>query len=185
MYLQAWDTVFVRARRRDVHAVIRGVARWGEWWPGTTSRSAGDAVAVTLRAPGRLRPRHGRPQRYLVEVSKDRPGLGVNLRYRGDLDGEAEFYYLDERAGITVHYLLRAHTSVGRWPALLRDHRAAVRAGLNALKDRFEGGRLPGQEPDEALLCDQREAIAEFRAAVKASQRRAAAEPRADQREHR
>lgn len=165
MRIDAWDSVFVRVRRRDVHPWLADPGAWQQWWPGLQSRPHADGLAVVLRPPGR----HRRPQRYTVRLTEERPGLGIRLRYGGDLDGEAEYYYLDEPSGCVVHYLVRAEA--GAEVAGLRqaarvtaDHRAAARAGLNALKDRLEAGREPGAEPDPALLGDQRLATAEYRA---------------------
>ncbi len=172
MDVQAWDAVFVRARRRDVHPALADVAGWGGWWPGMVTRPAGASVVVSLRPPGLAR----RRQRFAVRVVKNRPGLGVDLRYDGELTGGAEFYYLDEPTGVTVHYIVRARVSAHRWRATLRDHRAGVRCALDTLKDRYEGGRLPGAEPDPGLLADQRAAIAQFRAGVEAWERKLAAE---------
>ncbi|MDQ3538665.1 MAG: hypothetical protein M3415_07715 [Actinomycetota bacterium] len=173
MRIDAWDSVFVRARRRDVHAWLAGLGGWHHWWPGLHARPYGDGLSVVLHPPGRRR----RPQRYTVRRAAVRADLGLKLRYDGDLNGEAEFYYLDELSGCVVHYLVRAQAGglapVGRRVArLTADHRAAARCGLNALKDRLEAGREPGAEPEPALLADQRLAIAEFRARVAAGQRR-------------
>lgn len=165
MDVQAWDSVFVRARRRDVHALVERVADWGLWWPGMTTTPLPRGAFVTLRHPGVLpRPR----QRFAVEIAKNRAAraLGIDLRYRGDVTGEAEFYYLDEPAGTVVTYLLRASVAEHRWRATLAHHRAGVRVGLDALKDRLEGDRIPGAEPDPRLLADQQAAMVEFRKGI-------------------
>ncbi len=170
--MDAWDTVFVRARRRDLHPILADVAGWWRWWPGVFTEPAGEQVRVRLRPPGP----GARPQRLTVRVVRDRPDLGIDLAYRGHVDGEAEFYYLDEPAGTVVHYLLRGDVAGRRWQATLRSHRAAVRRALNALKDRMEAGRPPGEEPSACLLADQREATAQFQAGVAAWRARQAAD---------
>lgn len=176
MDVQAWDSVFVRARRVDVHPVVADLAGWQRWWPGLRSVTDGDVTSVTLRPPG-LVPRR---QRFAARVTKDRAArsLGVDLRYTGDITGEAELYYLDEPTGTVVHYLLRAAVAEHRWRRVLADHRASVRHALEALKERFEVGRLPGEEPDPALLAAQAEAIREFQAGVEAWVGKQAAEGR-------
>lgn len=161
------DSAFVRARRADVHPVLRDVAGYGTWWPGVDSRPAADTVLVTVRPPGLAR----RAQRFAVAITKDRPDKGVRMRYAGDVAGDAEWYYLDEPTGVVVHYLLDAEIADRRWRRRLTDHRAAVRLALDALKDRLEGDRVPGAEPDPVLLTDQRKATAEFQAAVEAHAR--------------
>lgn len=167
MRIQAWDSVFVRGRRTDVHPILADVAGYGRWWAAVSSRDLGTRVAVTLAPPGLAR----RRQRFTVTVTRERPAKGVRMQYRGELAGDAEWYYLDEPAGTVVHYLLTAEVADRGWRRRLADHRAAVRQGLDALKDRVEDGRVPGTEPDPRLLDDQRAAIAEFRAAVAAHAR--------------
>lgn len=165
MEVQAWDSVFVRARRADVHQILRDPSTYGGWWPGLTVEPVSDgALALRHRPPGRLLGSHA----VTLTVTKERPELGVNLAYAGDLDGAAEWYYLDEVDGTVVHYLLRARAVRRRPRALLGDHRASVRAALHALKDRLEGPRMPGAEPDTGLLSDQREAAVRFKAGVEA-----------------
>ena len=196
MRIDTWDSVFVRARRRDVHPWLADLGGWHRWWPGLQARTLGGSpratadtrapwatahnpvpwatahtstLSVVLQPPGGRR----RPQRYSVRLATVRPDLGVKLHYRGDLNGEAEFYYLDEPGGCVVHYLVHAQAGPhAPLPRLVADHRAAARSGLNALKDRLEAGREAGAEPDPALLADQRLAIAEFRARVAAAERR-------------
>lgn len=167
MRIQAWDSVFVRARRTEVHPLLADVAGYRRWWPAASSRDLGGRVGVTLAPPGLAR----RRQRFTVAITKDRPAKGVRMHYTGDLAGEAEWYYLDEPAGTVVHYLLNAEVADRGWRRRLADHRAAVRQGLDTLKDRLEDGRVPGTEPDPRLLDDQREAIAQFSAAVAAHAR--------------
>lgn len=167
MRITAWDSAFVRARRADFHPVLADVASYGRWWPGVQSRGTGDGALLSIRPPGILRAR----QRITVAITKERPGKGVRMRYSGDLDGEAEWYYLDEPAGAVVHYLLNVRVADRGWRRRLADHRAAVRAALDTVKDRFEAGRIPGSEPDAALLADQRAAIARFQADVEAHAR--------------
>lgn len=162
MRIEAWDSAFVRVRRADLHPVLADVASYGRWWPGVASRRVGNRVAVTLRPPGIARTR----QRFMVQTTQQRHDKGLRMRYAGDLDGQAEWYYLDEPAGSVVHYLLAVDVADRGWRRRLADHRASVRRALEALKDRFEGERIPGAEPPASLLADQRTAIAEFRAAV-------------------
>lgn len=172
MRIETWDTGFVRARRRDVHALLaQPLDRYGQWWPGVRAAGSGaDAVTLVFRPPGRLRRAH----RVRAEIVKRRPNLGVSYRFSGDLDGEAEFFYTDEPNGVVVNYLLRVDTKGGarRGRRLTRDHRAVAREALNAIKDRCEGGRVPGAEPDPRLLADQQQAIAEFQAGVEAHRRK-------------
>lgn len=173
MRIEAWDSGFIRARRADLHPVLADVVSYGRWWPGMVSRPVGERAAIALRPPGVLRPR----QRFTVEITQLRLDKGVRMRYSGDLEGDAEWYYLDEPAGAVVHYLLAAEVADRGWRRCLADHRASVRQALHELKDRFEGGRVPGAEPDPFLLADQRTAMAEFRAAVaQHSSRRRASE---------
>ncbi|MBA2318645.1 MAG: hypothetical protein H0V93_12830 [Euzebyales bacterium] len=178
MQVDAWDSVFIRARRAEVHAVLADPASYADWWPGLQVAVRGDLLLVTH--PPRLR--LGLPHRTAVRVMKVRPELGIDFAYAGDLDGEAEFYYLDEVDGTVVTYLLRATTGHRRWRALLADHRASVRVALHELKDRLEGARLPGTEPDPRLLADQREAALRFRAGVEAHARKLASARGADSR---
>jgi len=174
MEISAWDSAFVRARRRDVHAVLADPAGYGTWWPGARSAARGSAVALTLRPPT-VRGRLGlRDQRLQVVARKIRPDLGIDLGYLGRLSGEAEWYYLDEPAGVVVSYLVRARVADRGWRGVLADHRASVRSALNELKDRLEGARTPGAEPDPGLLADQRAAAAAFRAGVEAWERKLA-----------
>lgn len=176
MDIEAWDSVFVRARRRDVHPVLRDPPGYGQWWPRVASERTQEGARLTLDPP-RLGARLlRRRQRLDVRIVKDRTDLGVDLHYQGTLEGAAEWFYLDEPSGITVHYLMRAQVSDRGWRRTLADHRMVVRAALHALKDRLEGGRTPGAEPDAQLLGDQRVAIAEFEAGVEAWARRRAAE---------
>ncbi|MPZ88350.1 MAG: hypothetical protein GEU81_09795 [Nitriliruptorales bacterium] len=176
MDIESWDSVFVRARRRDVHPVLRDPVTYGQWWPGVGSEPAKGGARLIL-SPPRLGARALlRRQPIDVRIVKDRTNLGIDLHYRGALEGAAEWFYLDEPTGITVHYLLRARVPDRGWRRTLADHRAVVRAALHELKDRFEGDRTPGAEPDAQLLDDQRAAIAEFEAGVEAWARRQAAE---------
>lgn len=175
MRIETWDAAFVRARRKDIHPLIAlPVERYGVWWPGLGGRVRPDGrVELRLRPPGMWRRRH----RVLVTVRKIRLDLGIDFTYDGDLRGEAEFFYVDEPAGVVVNYVVRADVrGRGRLARrLARDHRAVGRAALDALKDHFEHGRIAGSEPDPALLADQRQAIAEFQAGVEAHARKLAA----------
>lgn len=172
MLVSAWDSAFVRARRRDVHPILSDVARYGQWWPGVTSVPHGDRVRLVLAPPTLAARLQGRTQAVDVRLSKVRRDLGVDFDYRGTLDGQGEWYYLDEPAGTVVHYLLSARVADRGWRRILAEHRAAVRAGLRELKDRLEGARSAGDEPEPALLADQREAAAAFAAGVEAHGRR-------------
>lgn len=165
MEVQTWDTVFVRATRRSLHPVIADVAHWGRWWPGMSVFPAPGGHRLTLRPPGLAPVR----QCWTAQLVRVRPALGIHLRYDGQVRGEAELYYLDERAGTVVHYVLRGEVADRGWRRAERRHRAGVRAGLDALKDRFEQGRAAGDEPDPRLLAEQRDAIAERNAAAGAS----------------
>jgi hypothetical protein len=172
MRIEADDAGFVRARRTDVHPVLADLGGYPTWWPDAQGAPVKGGVALTLRPPRALGsvlfpPRH----RVVATLVKDRPGLGVRMRYSGDVAGRAEWYYFDTVDGVLVHYLVAAEVADRRWLATLRAHRLAVRAALNELKDRFEGARVPGAEPSVQLLADQQQAIAEFRAGVQAHAR--------------
>jgi hypothetical protein len=173
--LEAWDAVFVRARRADVHPLLRDLRAYTRWWPGITATPAGEATRLRLSPPGPLQRLGVRSHEVVATVRKERRNLGIDLAYRGQLAGEAEFYYLDEPSGVVVHYLVRADTADRGWRRRLAGHRAVMRAGLNAVKARLEGDRLPGSEPDPLLLRDQQAAIAEFQAGVEAHARKMAA----------
>jgi hypothetical protein len=172
MYIEAWDSVFVRARRADVHPVLRDIAGYGSWWPGLRAQVLPSGVRLHHDPPGMLRAAHSID----VQVRKDRTDLGLNMVCTGALVGETEWYYLDELDGTTVHHLVRAEIDDRGWRRRLAAHRASVRAGLDELKDRLEGDRIPGSEPDPALRADQLEAMAAFQAGVEAFARKMAAQ---------
>jgi hypothetical protein len=151
--VSAWDSIFVRARRRDVHPILADIAGYGGWWPGASTTPDGAGWRLLLRPPTLGARLVGRTQALHVRVRRVRRDLGVELDYRGTIGGAAEWYYLDERAGTVVHYLLKGEAAGGR---TLAEHRAAVRAALHELKDRLEAGRAAGAEPDPALLAHQR-----------------------------
>lgn len=169
MQISAWDSVFVRARRRDVHPVLAAVGRYGQWWPGASATPSATGVRLVLSPPTLGARLLARTQALEVRVGRVRPDLGVDLEYRGTLEGTAEWYYLDEPTGTVVHYLVDAQVGGRR---VLADHRASVRAALLELKDRLEAGRAAGAEPPARLLADQREATAAFTARVEAWRRR-------------
>jgi len=169
MHVEAWDQVFVRARRADVHPLLRDPGLYGHWWPGVSTTSGAEgATHLSLRPPTVAARLGRRSQQIAVTVVKDRADLGVDLAYRGTLDGAAEWYYLDESAGTVVHYVLHAEVADRAWRRTLAEHRACVRAGMGELKDRLEGARTPGAEPDPVLLADQHRAQAAFQAGVQA-----------------
>lgn len=169
MRVEAWDQVFIRARRADVHPLLRDPGHYGRWWPGASSVIGADGTARLVLAPRTLGARVARRTQELdVTVVKDRADLGVDMAYRGTLEGAAEWYYLDETAGTVVHYVLHADAADRAWRRTLAEHRACVRAALAELKDRLEGARVPGAEPDPGLLADQQAALAAFQAGVEA-----------------
>jgi len=162
--VEVWDSGFVRARRADVHPLVRDPATWARWWPGVTAVRSG----LVLRPPTASARLAGRRQRIAVRVVKDRVDLGVDLAYSGTLTGPAELFYLDTDDGTVVTYVARVAVADRGWRRTLAEHRAVVRAGLHELKDRLEGSRVPGTEPDPVLLADQREAQAAFQRGVEA-----------------
>lgn len=170
MHVEAWDQVFVRARRADVHPLLRDPGLYGEWWPGVSAAGSGPegTTHLSVRPPTVAARLRRRSQQIEVTVVKDRADLGVDLAYRGTLDGAAEWYYLDESAGTVVHYVLHAEVADRASRRTLAEHRACVRAGMAELKDRLEGARTPGAEPDPVLLADQQTARAAFQKGVEA-----------------
>ncbi len=164
MHAEVWDAGFVRARRADVHPLVRDPATWPRWWPGVRAVPGG----LVLRPPTLLARVADRRQRLAVRVVKDRLDLGVDLAYSGTLTGPAELFYLDTDDGTVVTYVARVELADRGWRRTLAEHRAVVRAGLHELKDRLEGSRLPGAEPDPALLADQRAARVAFQRGVEA-----------------
>jgi uncharacterized protein YndB with AHSA1/START domain len=162
MRVDVWDTVFVRASRVAVHPHVADVARYPRWWPGLrVEPAAAGLYRMTHQAPGVWPRRH----RIVVRVEKVRADKGIVFAYGGDIGGKAELFYLDEVDGITVHYLLGAEAVQGEATRLLARHRASVRAALHRLKDRCEGPRLPGAEPDPALLAHQAQVAGELQPA--------------------
>ncbi len=175
MRVHAWDTGFVRARRVEVHSVLSHVPTWPVWWPGMEAVGGG---TVVLHPPGRVTDRPSvlsRTQRLTIVKVKDRPELGITTEVTGDLVGTAEWYYADEPNGTIVHYVAHFDAPDHGWRTLLRHHRASVRGALHALKERLEHGRLPGAEPDPALLADQRSAREAMQRAADAHGQRLAA----------
>lgn len=161
MRIHVWDTGFVRARRADLHPLLAHLPSWPVWWPGLQGGDSDGWLRAVLRPPGRVgdRPsRFSRPQHLTMVKVKDRPDLGITVEVTGDLVGTAEWYYADEPEGTVVHYVAHFDAPDRRWRGLLRGHRASVRGALHALKDRLEGGRPPGAEPDPRLREDQRAA---------------------------
>ena len=159
MRVDVWDTVFIRARRRDVHPFLGGVEAYPTWWPGLIVEPVADGVYRMRHAP---RTRFASRHEITAHVLKERPDKGMVFSYRGDLSGKAEFFYLDEVDGVAVHYVLAAELDGRGWRGRLGDHRASVRRALNHLKDLLEQGRLPGTEPDPGLLAHQAQAAAEL-----------------------
>jgi hypothetical protein len=149
--IDVWDTVFVRARRADVHPLVADVARYARWWPGLrVEPAATNLYRITHRPPVAA----ARRQRVVARVEKTRPDKGIVFDYDGDVVGKAEFFYLDAVDGVTVHYLLGAEAPPST-PRRLARHRASVRAALHRLKDVCEAGRPPGAEPEPALVAHQ------------------------------
>lgn len=164
MHVEVWDAEFVRARRADIHPLVRDPGTWPRWWPGVRAVPGG----LVLSPPTVLAGIAHRRQRLAVRVVKDRQDLGVDLAYSGTLVGPAEFFYLDGDDGVVVSYVAHVDLADRGWRRTLAEHRAVVRAGLHELKDRLEGSRLPGAEPEPALLADQREAKVAFQRGVEA-----------------
>lgn len=170
MRFNSWDAAFVRARRRDVHPVLADVGGYASWWPRLRVRAGAESWLLTHRAPGHLRPR-----RVWLRITKIRPDLGADLALTGDVVGEAEWYYLDEPAGVVVNHLLRVQAPDRGGHRIVAAYRASVRTALQELKSRMEAGRSPGDEPHPQLLADQAEAAEAFRRGVEAHQARVAA----------
>jgi hypothetical protein len=152
MDVVAWDAAFVRAARPDVYPLLADVAGYQAWWPGVRTERRGDEFDVALTTPGVLRLR---PQLLRLRLAAQRPDRGLRFTLAGQWVGDVEWFCLDERAGVVVHWLARASVADRGAGAMLRAHRAAVRLGLHALKDRLEAGRRPGAEPDPRLLAHQ------------------------------
>jgi|GEM_PF-3006402 len=171
MEVEAWEVVHLRARRADVHPVLAAVGSYPRWWPGVSVTAAGEGWWLTHRGPGRP---WRRPHQVRWTITRLRPGLGVRVAVRGDVVGRAEWYYLDRRHGITVHYLVRGHVPDRGGRGLLEAHRRSVRAGLQALKARYERDRLPGDELDPGLVLDQRAAVQASRGRAQAHEARRA-----------
>lgn len=170
MRIDTWDSAFVRARRRDVHPILSDIDRYAEWWPRLRVRRGASGWLLDHRAPRGLR-----RVRAWVRLVKVRADLGVDLAVTGDLVGEAEWYYLDEPTGVTVHHLLRVHGPDRGGAGLVESYRGSVRAAMHELKARLEADRRPGDEPDPQLVADQAEAAEAFRRGVEAHRAKVAA----------
>ncbi|HVF20993.1 MAG TPA: polyketide cyclase / dehydrase and lipid transport [Mycobacteriales bacterium] len=95
-----------------------------------------------------------------LTVFQDRAAQGLRFTVTGALVGTSEFWVEPWRDGAIVHYYLRADLTrrgsgtepvAGPGRALARravrarsEHVHRLKAGLNEVKDRLEGGRLPG-----------------------------------------
>lgn len=170
MRIDSWDSAFVRARRCDVHAVLSDIDGYAAWWPRLDLRRGTSRWLLTHR-----RPVGWRRARTWVEPVKVRPDLGVDFALTGDLVGEGEWYYLDDRSGVLVHHLLRVQAPDRGGARVAGTYRASVRAALHVLKVALEGQRQPGDEPDADLVADQAEAAAAFRRGVERHQAKVAA----------
>lgn len=166
--VEAWDAVFIRCRRDDVQPLVAHLPGYAAWWPGAWTRRRGDTVDLVLRPPRLL----ARTQRLALRTIKVRPDAkGVRLGVGGDVTGEAEWFALDERAGVVVNYLLKGTVGVRGWRRFLAAHRASVRAAMHSLKDRLERGVPPGVEPPPGLLAHQADAKARMEAEARAAAR--------------
>lgn len=173
MLIEAWDTVFVRCPRDAVHQLCAHVPTWPCWWPGLEVDTLDGVHHLLLRPPvpallelvgvGGVRP--GRPLHLELRVDTIRPAAkGLRFSLAGDLRGEGEWFYLDERAGVTVHHLVKGEVPDRRARRVTATLRASVRGALTELKDRLEAGRVPGAEPDPRLLAHQEAALAAYAA---------------------
>lgn len=145
-----WQSIFVRARREDVHPLLVDVPAYAGWWPGMQVQASGSAADLRWR-------RGLAGQRLRVRVAGTRPLRGVALTLEGALAGSAEWYYLDEAFGVVVSYLLHASTAGPGASRRVRAHHRMIRAGLSGLKHLLEGGRAVGAEHDPTLLAGLRE----------------------------
>lgn len=144
MRVEAWDCAFIRAGRRDVHPLLVDAAGYDRWWPGARCTPGAHGTSVLRTRPPGAWARH---HTIVLTTERIRPDAGVHFGVTGWARGRAEWYYLDERGGVVVHWLLCGDIEDRGWRRALYRHRCAVRLGLQGLKDLLEGGRPPGAEP--------------------------------------
>jgi hypothetical protein len=175
--VQAWDEVFIRCTRAAANALVVDVAGWAAWWPGLAATPLDDRrTEVVLHTPWRAPRRH----RLVVTADRVRPrDKGLEMTVAGDVVGTAEWFHLDRGDGVVVNYLLRGRVADGGWRRLLAAHRASVRAALTDAKRRLEAGRLPGTEPEPALLAHQAAELVTFAEEVRRHEQELAEQARA------
>lgn len=131
--IRSSDDVAIHASPREVQEAILHLHEDPTWWPGLRAR--GGFGWLELDAPvGAVSAR----TRFKVRIEDAREWEGFRWVFEsGDLRGSAEFWLEPYRSSTIVHYF----TDISGWAAgrrnAVRDHRWAMRAGLNGLKDRF------------------------------------------------
>lgn len=133
------DDVFVAAPPRAVQEAILHLHEDASWWPGCRARGGYGWLEVDAPAgPSRER------VRFKVRIEDAREWEGFRWVFEsGPLEGAAEFWLEGYRNGTIVHYLTALTRPASTAAGDVTRHRWAMRAGLNALKDRFE--RVPSR----------------------------------------
>lgn len=120
----------------EAEAIASGAPRPGE--PEGRPPVPGQAVFECVLRP-RLRPHPRLPWRRLRLTARPyrfRPGKGVFLELRGDVEGTAEWWLEPGWDGVVVHHLARCRVARRHYrPRVAADYRLGLRQGMWGLKD--------------------------------------------------
>ena len=135
------DRGWIPAPPGDVYGVVHSVETYSSWWPSVSAEppTPGEHLLLTIPGLGALR----------TAVQGDRPGLGLIIQLRGDVEGVLEWFLEPFKEGAIANVLLRLAERPRRWKRRELTYRSAVRDGLVALRRMFE---------DRATARERREA---------------------------
>ncbi len=134
------DRGWIPGPPEDVYRVIASLATYGSWWPGVRVEEEDTAerwVSLSFPPLGRLR----------AFAAGARPGVGVVLQLRGDVDGVLEWFLEQFKDGTLANVFLRLASRPRRWRRREIAYRSTVRNGLVVLRQIFEDRATAARRP--------------------------------------